>query len=48
MMGLMEHALDDSWGYLVTGFYAPTGRHGGPEGLNRFVENVITRASRYS
>ena len=38
MMGLMEHALDDSWGYLVTGFYAPTSRHGGPDGLKRFVE----------
>ena len=38
LMGVAEHPLDASWGYQVTGYFAPTARHGSPQQLREFVD----------
>ena len=38
LLPVMEHPLDESWGYQVTGFYSPTSRFGTPDDFRHFVD----------
>ncbi len=40
LLPISEHPLDASWGYQPIGLYAPTSRHGDPEGFKRFVDRA--------
>jgi 1,4-alpha-glucan branching enzyme len=43
LLPVMEHPFGGSWGYQVTGFFAPSARYGSPDDFRRFVECLHSR-----
>ncbi len=40
LLPVMAHPFTGSWGYQVTGYYAPTPRYGSPDDLRAFIDKM--------
>lgn len=43
LLPVMEHPFTGSWGYQVSGYYAPTARYGSPDDLRFFIDHLHQR-----
>ncbi len=43
LLPVMAHPFEGSWGYQVTGYYAPAPRYGTPDELRTFIERLHTK-----
>jgi 1,4-alpha-glucan branching enzyme len=43
LLPVMAHPFEGSWGYQVTGYFAPTPRYGTPDELRRFIDRMHER-----